>query len=138
MGWDILGISDEVGTCEQCGRTNLKRTVCLTNGESEMYFGTTCAATMLGRSTEWVTRTAQERQQARVRVQDQEEWSRILNSRHYKFLKNQIHALGDARNERKIQRGFERVVEQSGLLAQCVREHLKSRWGHEKSSCLEE
>jgi hypothetical protein len=137
MGWTILGISDEVETCEHCGRTNLKRTVCLTNGEGEMYVGTTCAATMLGRRKEWVARTAKERQRAQVRVQDQEEWSRILNSRHYNFLKNQIHALGEARNVDKIRMGFERVIEQSGVSPQGVIAHLKDRWGTAKVSCLE-
>jgi len=47
--FDIAGISDDVDTCECCGRDNLKRTVALRDldtGEVE-FFGTTCAAHLL-------------------------------------------------------------------------------------------
>lgn len=40
----ILGINDEVTTCECCGRTGLKCTVVLTDGEQEVRFGRDCAA----------------------------------------------------------------------------------------------
>lgn len=40
----ILGINDEVTTCECCGRSGLKKTVVLTNGEQEVRYGTECAA----------------------------------------------------------------------------------------------
>lgn len=43
----ILGISDEVTTCECCGKKNLKRTVVLTNGEGEVHYGSECAAKAL-------------------------------------------------------------------------------------------
>lgn len=40
----ILGINDDVTTCECCGKSNLKCTVVLTNGEGEVHFGRDCAA----------------------------------------------------------------------------------------------
>lgn len=42
--WRILGINDEVTTCECCGKSGLKCTVVLTNGESEVRYGRQCAA----------------------------------------------------------------------------------------------
>lgn len=43
----ILGINNEQTTCDCCGRTNLKKTVVLTNGETEVRYGTECAANAL-------------------------------------------------------------------------------------------
>src|SRR5690349_19372579 len=44
----VLGISDDVTTCECCGRTYLKRTVALDfNGQGMKHYGTTCAAKAL-------------------------------------------------------------------------------------------
>jgi len=43
-----LGITDEVTTCECCGKSNLKRTVALDNGGGVVYYGTSCAARALG------------------------------------------------------------------------------------------
>ena len=40
----ILGTNDEVTTCECCGRSGLKKTVVLTDGEREVRYGTECAA----------------------------------------------------------------------------------------------
>jgi len=41
----IIGISDEVTTCDCCGRTGLKRTVHLhLEDDGDIYYGTTCAA----------------------------------------------------------------------------------------------
>lgn len=47
MGWRILGKNDEVTTCECCGKTNLKLTVILTNGDGEVRYGRDCAARVL-------------------------------------------------------------------------------------------
>jgi hypothetical protein len=44
----ITGISDEVLDCQKCGKPELKRTIVLTDGESEMYYGSQCAARALG------------------------------------------------------------------------------------------
>lgn len=40
----ILGISEEVTTCECCGRSNLKRTVALKIDDAVVYYGCDCAA----------------------------------------------------------------------------------------------
>lgn len=45
----IKGITDEVNTCECCGRTNLKSTVVLEINESVVHFGSLCAALAMGR-----------------------------------------------------------------------------------------
>lgn len=42
--WRILGKNDEVTTCECCGKSNLKLTVILTDGEREVRYGRDCAA----------------------------------------------------------------------------------------------
>lgn len=43
----ILGVNDEVTTCECCGKSNLKLTVVLTDGEGERHYGRDCAARAL-------------------------------------------------------------------------------------------
>jgi excinuclease UvrABC ATPase subunit len=45
--WKCLGRNDEVTTCECCGKTNLKFTVVLTDGEGEVRYGRDCAARKL-------------------------------------------------------------------------------------------
>jgi hypothetical protein len=51
MSYAIQGITDEVDTCDCCGRKDLKRTVALLDGHGEaVYYGTECAAQAL-RST---------------------------------------------------------------------------------------
>lgn len=58
----VLGLSDDVTTCDCCGKTNLKKTVVLDNGEATVFYGVDCAATVL-RGTkkakveiEWIAR----------------------------------------------------------------------------------
>jgi hypothetical protein len=47
-GPKILGITDEITTCECCGKSGLKRTVALEFSEADVrYLGTTCAAKQL-------------------------------------------------------------------------------------------
>lgn len=45
----IKGISDEVTTCECCGRPNLKKTIVLVDDGCVSYFGNECAARAMGR-----------------------------------------------------------------------------------------
>jgi hypothetical protein len=40
----VLGVNDEVTTCECCGRTGLKKTVVLGTDGGEVRYGTECAA----------------------------------------------------------------------------------------------
>jgi len=41
---NILGISDEVTTCECCGKSGLKRTVVISCGDGMKFYGTSCAS----------------------------------------------------------------------------------------------
>lgn len=63
--YTIAGVTDERDTCENCGRTDLKRTVVLDDGERFVFFGTACAARALGR-----TNPAKVARIARVKAQD--------------------------------------------------------------------
>ena len=40
----MLGINDEVTTCECCGKTNLKKTVVLSIDGAQVHYGTQCAS----------------------------------------------------------------------------------------------
>jgi hypothetical protein len=51
----ILGINNEVTTCECCGRTNLKRTVVLASDNGQVHYGTECAAKALRCDAKTVT-----------------------------------------------------------------------------------
>lgn len=70
--YTILGTSDEVTTCDCCGKKNLRSTVALeaTDGSGDVHFGRVCAARALG----WgdtpddgrrVQRAAERREEAR-------------------------------------------------------------------------
>jgi hypothetical protein len=51
----FLGTTDDVTTCDCCGKKNLKGTVALSiNDGDAVFFGCTCAARTLGRSTKEV------------------------------------------------------------------------------------
>lgn len=43
----VLGINDDVTTCECCGKTNLKKTVVLATETGEVHYGVNCAARAL-------------------------------------------------------------------------------------------
>lgn len=45
----IKGITDEVTTCDCCGRPGLKKTIILVDDGCVSYFGSECAARALGR-----------------------------------------------------------------------------------------
>ncbi len=45
----VLGINDEVTTCDCCGKTNLKKTVVLARETDEVRYGVSCAAKALRR-----------------------------------------------------------------------------------------
>lgn len=50
MAFTILGITDERTECECCGKSGLKKTVALDKDGIVVYFGTECAAKVLGRT----------------------------------------------------------------------------------------
>lgn len=55
----FLGNTDEVDTCDCCGRTNLKATVALeTEAGAVVYYGVTCAARAIGRKVSEVKAAA--------------------------------------------------------------------------------
>lgn len=45
--YKILGITNDVTTCDCCGKTNLKKTVVLGGDEGTVFYGTQCAALTL-------------------------------------------------------------------------------------------
>lgn len=72
--YQIIGTTDDVNTCDCCGRTNLKKTVILKDTESseEVYFGTECAAKALNWTIKEVNKLAKaetERIQKEIRYQ---------------------------------------------------------------------
>lgn len=44
----VLGTTDDVTTCDVCGREDLKSTVVLSTGEAEFYAGSDCASRLTG------------------------------------------------------------------------------------------
>lgn len=62
----VLGINDEVTTCECCGKSNLKRTVVLSTGEGEVHYGTECAARALGQSKQDTVKAARTAERGRI------------------------------------------------------------------------
>jgi hypothetical protein len=47
MTAQILGISNDITTCECCGKSNLKKTVVLEIGEAVVHYGSDCAGKAL-------------------------------------------------------------------------------------------
>lgn len=47
MAIKMMGISDEITTCECCGKSNLKRTVALSIDGEIKYYGVDCAASAM-------------------------------------------------------------------------------------------
>jgi hypothetical protein len=45
----FLGTTDEVTTCDCCGRANLKKTIALLVNDFPVYYGSACAENALGR-----------------------------------------------------------------------------------------
>jgi len=62
----IVGITDEVSTCDCCGKNDLKRAVALEGEEGEVvFFGTTCTAIALGRDAKEVRKESKKAQDRR-------------------------------------------------------------------------
>ena len=58
-------ITDEVTTCDCCGKTDLKATVAMLNSDSSglFYFGRTCAARNSGKASKQITKELKQQQQ---------------------------------------------------------------------------
>ena len=61
----ILGITDDITTCDCCGKTNLKRTVALDRDGDTVYFGVDCAARAMRRPATTVRKVARAAQSER-------------------------------------------------------------------------
>lgn len=66
--WTIQGVTDEVTSCDCCGRQDLKRTVALLGEDGdEVFFGTECAAKALELPAADVRKQSRKAQDARQR-----------------------------------------------------------------------
>lgn len=75
MKWKILGKNDEVTTCEHCGKTGLKFTVIMTDGEEEIRYGRDCASKKLGHKALFIQRKAEQLDYERERgIRSKEVW----------------------------------------------------------------
>jgi hypothetical protein len=76
--YKVLGTNDETTTCECCGRTDLKKTVVLSNGDHEVRYGTECAARLLKVSKNDVAKSVRaadrERVQSEIRESARRDW----------------------------------------------------------------
>src|SRR5262245_862665 len=63
----ILGITDETTICECCGRTNLKKTVVITDGAETFRFGSECAAKRLKTTVKCVAAEVKSLEQRQAR-----------------------------------------------------------------------
>lgn len=67
----ILGTSNQIETCQHCGRTDLKKGAWLGvldadgNVEAELAVGMTCASRLTRRSVRWVRRVAEQKGEGR-------------------------------------------------------------------------
>lgn len=67
QAYKMIGITDEVTSCDCCGRTNLKRTIVLEREEDGVivYFGSQCGARAVGWKTKDFERAAKDAQAER-------------------------------------------------------------------------
>jgi hypothetical protein len=65
----LVGVTDERDSCDCCGRTNLKRVVVLHDGDDHVFFGSHCAARLLGKPVRDVNRQANAAQRQRVQAE---------------------------------------------------------------------
>lgn len=70
----MLGIVDNINTCDCCGKTGLVKTVALDNGGEVVYYGVTCASVALGFGREYTSRNAHK---LVTRVQDREHYAKL-------------------------------------------------------------
>lgn len=92
----FLGTSDEVTTCDCCGKANLKSTVALSIDEAEpVYFGVTCAARALKTGVNEVKRgtAVADRERAEAERKARDEAQRAAQAPWFAFLA--AHGKGD-------------------------------------------
>lgn len=86
----VLGTTDEVTTCDCCGRQGLKKTVALLlpGSDSPVFYGVTCAAVAQRRTIKEIRTEAREADLAKARAAqlEREAASRIEHARWRAFL----------------------------------------------------
>jgi hypothetical protein len=65
----LVGVTDERDTCDCCGRTDLKRVVVLHDGDNHVFFGSQCAARLLGKPVRDVNHEATAAQRRREQAE---------------------------------------------------------------------
>lgn len=65
----LVGVTDERDSCDCCGRTDLKRVVVLHDGDDHVFFGSHCAARLLGKPVRDVNREANAAQRRREQAE---------------------------------------------------------------------
>lgn len=128
-GWQVLGTSDEVETCQQCGKHPIKRCVVLYNGFEERYVGTECATRMTGKRAEYIKRKAASMDRENARDSRRAQWDKITNSRFY----NQFKLHYGAGDTRKVDASLKRLARDIGLSEKELRGML-SKWRNYKVS----
>jgi hypothetical protein len=66
----VIGTTDDITTCDVCGRPELKGTVALDADGETTYAGTTCAARLAGRTTLDIRSAARAADRARIDAED--------------------------------------------------------------------
>jgi hypothetical protein len=66
-----LGLTDEVTSCDCCGKSDLQRTVAFeTDGGETVYYGTTCATRHTGKTAQrWENEARAEAERKRMHVE---------------------------------------------------------------------
>jgi len=118
----ILGTSDEVTSCDCCGKVGLKSTVALVEldadgSESEpLYFGCTCAARAMRREVKEVRREVADADRAEVARKNAERMARMdaENNRWFAFLIERTGGIFDRHGRPEV---FEMIQRLGGFKA---------------------
>lgn len=105
----ILGINNEVTTCECCGRINLKRTVVLASENDQVHYGTECAARAMKcdkKDVEKGLRTA-ERAKAKEEARQRQNASNEAWEKYNAWL---LQTYGDTRSNLERNREYKKAV----------------------------
>jgi len=141
-GWKLLGINDEVETCENCGKRGLKRTMVLEPVDGDggiIYVGTTCGEILTGRQGSWLMKRATQVQQEKEKVTASSGRSeligKLVGSKFWKLHRNMWgryfhgtvkggHPL-DGRDKRSLRRMMANLLRDTGLSSDVIKAHFK-------------
>lgn len=105
--WSARGLTDDVNTCDHCGRVDLKATVRMViqdadgNDDGEQYMGVVCAARMTGRKAADIRTEANRADRARIDAQ-RAAWHAWQNAKSADFCARRDAALGAGASPRQI------------------------------------